>query len=111
MGGHHHEIYRLGKRHIVINVAVEPRNTKHPRPPTFQMLVLKKMGLKPVCVFNTMGGMYRMYGVVNARKYLADNRMAKLMRVADGVEIRVRQAKKAVRKEQPYGVRDKKSKD
>jgi hypothetical protein len=58
-----------------------------------------------------MGGAWRMEGLMNARKYFADNKFAKLHRVADGIELKVQKAKKEIRKEIRDGLRNKKPKD
>ena len=69
------------------------------RPLSTQERILKKLGLKPLFKFSTMGGTYRMEGIINARKYFANNKFAKLHRVADGIELKVQKAKKEIRRE------------
>lgn len=102
---HCHKIYRIGKRYIVVNAhKFRPSKPRHE-------LIIKKLGLKLLFTFNTVGGMYQMGGIVNARKYFADNKFAKLNRVADGVELQVQKAKKEIRREKKNGVRDKEPKD
>lgn len=119
----HHLVFKIGKRYIVVNInggasAAKRIHYGKSVPLTTQERILKKMRLKPLFEFNTMGGTYRMEGVINARKYFANNKFAKLYRVADGVELKVQKAKKEIRREERWrkggygdGVRNKKPKD
>lgn len=112
----HHLVYRVNKRYIIVNInggASAARRAHYGKsvPLTTQERILQKIGIKPAFEFNTMGGAYRKEGIINARKYFANNKLAKLYRVADGVELKVQKAKKEIRRELRNGVRNKKPKD
>lgn len=120
----HHLVFKVGRSYIIVNVngGVSAAKREHygekMLPLTTQERILKKLKLKPLFEFNAMGGVYRMEGIINARKYFADNKFAKLHRVADGVELKVQKAKKEIRKEKRWrdggygdGVRNKKQKN
>ena len=109
-----HRVYKVGKRYIVVNCGWNP-TSRHFKVDdvkySLQEQILDKLKIKSIFIFNTMGGMYRMEGVMNARKYFADNKFAKLYRVADGIELKVQKAKKEIRRELRNGVRNKGEKD
>ena len=103
-----HKIYKIGKSYVILNINADVHRSKFRVDARYalQEQILRKLGLTPLFTFHTMGGTYHMRGLMNARKYFADNKFAKLYRVADGVELKVQKIKKEIRRERARGIKE-----